>query len=82
VSADNHRLAPAEPIPWRDVARVSALLQELLDHPKGNPEPMSNFDARTLVIVIGSKDSFTQIQRECSHVPTLPHPFNNGYNIN
>jgi len=52
VGADNHRLAPAEAIPWRDVACVSALLQELLDHAQGNPEPMSNFGARTLVIVI------------------------------
>ena len=27
VGTDNHRLAPAEPIPWSDVAGVTALLQ-------------------------------------------------------
>ena len=48
-------------MPRRDVARVSALLQKLLDHAQGNPEPMSNLGARTLTTVIGGKDSFTQI---------------------
>jgi hypothetical protein len=63
VGADNHRLAPAKPIPWSDVAGVSALLQELLDHAQGNSETLSNLDARALIVVIRGKDPFPQVQR-------------------
>jgi hypothetical protein len=63
MSGHNHRLAPAEPIPGSKVAGVSALLQQLLDHAQGNPETMGNLSAGAFLMVIGSKDSFTKIQR-------------------
>jgi hypothetical protein len=42
---------------------------------------MRNFGARAFVVVVGTKDSLTQIQRECSHAATLTHPSYNGYTI-
>ena len=49
-------------MPRSDVAGAPALLQELLDHAQGNPETMGNLVARALIVVVGSQDSFTQIQ--------------------
>ena len=81
MGAHNHRLAPTEPMPGSDVAGAPTLLEELLDHAQGNPETMGNFGPRAFVVVVGRKDSFPQIQRECSHVATLTHLADNGYTI-
>jgi len=43
--------------------RCVALLQELLDHAQGDPEPMGNLVTSSLGVVIGRQDSFAQIQR-------------------
>lgn len=68
-------------MPGSDVAGVPALLEELLDHAQGNPETMGHFGARAFVVVVGTEDSLTQIQGECSHVAILAHPSYNGYTI-
>ena len=62
MGGNNHRLAATKPVPGSDVASVSALLQQLLDHAQGNPETVGNFGTRAFLMVIGSKDSFTKIQ--------------------
>ena len=59
-------------MPWPDVAGMSALLQELLDHPEGHPETVGNLEPRALVPVVGGQDSLAEIQGECSHAQTLP----------
>ena len=52
-----------------DVAGPASLLEKLLDHPDGDPEAVGDFVSGTLVVVVGGKDAFAQIQRECAHVP-------------
>jgi len=63
VGADNHRLAPAEPVSGSDVAGVSARLQEFLDHAQGNAETVGDLGPRAFLMVIGSQNSFPKIQR-------------------
>lgn len=77
----NHRFAPTETMPWGNITGVSTLLQELLNHAEGHAEAVSNLRASALVVVVGRKDSFTQIQRQCAHDQTLPRVFTNGYTI-
>jgi hypothetical protein len=45
------------------VAGAPTLLQELLDHAEGNPETVGNLRTSSLLVIIGSQDSFSQIQR-------------------
>ena len=63
MGGDNHRFAPGIAMPWRDVAGAPTLLQELLDHAQGDPKTVGNLGASALSVVVGRKDSFTQIQR-------------------
>ena len=63
VGGDNHRLASAEPASRGNVAGAPTLLQELLDHAEGNPETVGNLRPGALPVIIGSQDSFAQIQR-------------------
>jgi hypothetical protein len=62
VSGDNHRLAPTEAMPWSNVAGAPTLLQKLLDHAQGDAETVGDLGAGALSVVIGSQDSFAQIQ--------------------
>jgi hypothetical protein len=68
-------------MPWRDVAGVPSLLQELLDHAEGHPKPVGNLGPRTLFPVVGGQYSLAQIQGEGSHLQTLPEPTSCGYTI-
>jgi hypothetical protein len=81
VSPDNHRLAPTKPMPWSDIASAPTLLEELLDHAEGDAETVGNFGTSALVVVIGTNNSFTEIQGECSHEQTLPQLPQYGYTI-
>ena len=81
VAGNNHRLASGKAMPRRNVTRAAALLQELLHHPQRHPEPVANVGPSAFVVVVGSKDSFAQIQRERSHARTLPPLFHHGYTI-
>ena len=82
VGGDNHRFAPTEAIPGSNVSGAATLLQEFLDHAQRDPKTAGHLGPGALRVVIGGKDSFTQIQREGSHAQSLPHPPNNGYNFN
>ena len=81
MSGDYHRLAPSKTMPRRNVTGAPTLLQKLLDHTEGDTETVGNFDTSALVVVIGRKNPFTEIQRERSHVQTLPLPAPHGYTI-
>ena len=73
MGGQNHRFAPGPVMPGRNVAGAPALLEEFLDHAQGDPKTMGNFGASALIMVVRSKDSFTEIQRKCSHVQIIPH---------
>ena len=75
MGTDNHRLAPGKVMPGSDVAGSPTLLQELLDHAKGDPETVGNLSASAFRVVIAKEDSFTKIQRERAHVQTIPCSF-------
>jgi hypothetical protein len=62
VGGHNHRLAPGQAVPRGDVASMSTLLEELLDQSQGNAETVGNLGTRALIVVVGNKDSFAQIQ--------------------
>ena len=68
-------------MPWRDVAGMTSLLKELLDHAQGHPETVGNLGPRALVPVVGGQDSLAEIQGECSHARTLPQPLSGGYTV-
>ena len=68
-------------MPWPNVAGMTSLLKELLDHAEGHPETVGNLGPRALVPVVGGQDSLAQIQGKCSHARTLPWPHNFGYTI-
>jgi hypothetical protein len=62
VSGDNHRFAPGMVMSWGNIASVPALLEELLDHPKGDAEAAGNFLAGPFILVVRSQNPFPQIQ--------------------
>jgi hypothetical protein len=58
----NHRLAPGQAVTRGDVASMPTLLEELLDQSQGNAETVGNLGTRALIVVVGNKDPFAQIQ--------------------
>jgi len=50
-------------MPWSDVAGAPTLLQELLDHAEGDPKTAGHLGTSALIVVVGRKNSFTEIQR-------------------
>jgi len=59
-------------MPWPNVAGMTSLLKELLDHAEGHLETMGNLGPRAFAPVVGGQDSLAEIQGERSHVRTLP----------
>ena len=66
-------------MPWRNIAGLPTLLEELLDHAQGDAEPVRHLGTRSFIVVVRNQDSFTQVQGYCSHPQNLPYPRNNGY---
>jgi hypothetical protein len=64
-----------------DVAETPALLEQLLDHAQRNPETAGHLLAGALIGVIGGQYSFSQIQGNGSHAPSLPHLKHCGYSF-
>ena len=82
VARQNLGFAFAAVIPAGNVAGLAALLKEFFDHPQRNPETPGDFLAGAFVLVIGSQNPLSQIQRNGRlHVPTLSNPALNGYNL-
>jgi len=67
VNSQNHGLSSGPVVPRGDVSGPSALLQEFLNHSQRYPETMGYLPTGTLLIVIGRKHSFPEIQRQRSH---------------
>ena len=68
-------------MPWSDIAGAPTLLQEFLNHAQGDSETVGNVGPGALVVVIGSQDSFAQIQRERSHAQEANTTSTDGYTI-
>ena len=68
-------------MPRGDIARVTALLEKLLDQAQRHSEPMSNLGPGALIMVVSRKDPFTQIEGSRSHEQSLPHPLRYGYSF-
>ncbi len=77
----NHRLAPGIAMPRADVSPALALLEKLFDHAQGNAETMSDLLTGAFLLVVGSQDSFAQVERQSLHVQTLSYPGENGYSF-
>ena len=54
------------------VANPAALLEELLDHPNGDPETPGHRRPRFLALIVSRQYPFAQIQRDRLHAPSLP----------
>jgi hypothetical protein len=67
MGAQDERFAPRIAVTGSNVAGVPALLQELLNHAQRDPETMGNFFTVSLLLVVGTEDSFTQVQGYRSH---------------
>jgi hypothetical protein len=74
VGGNDHRLAPGQVMPRSDVARAPPLLQELLNHPEGNPKTIGNLSTSAFVVVIAIKNPLPEIQRERAHAPDAITP--------
>jgi hypothetical protein len=81
MGGKDHRLSPCKVMARGNVTRAPTLLQELLDHPQGDPEAMSNLGPGAFLMVISINDPLAEIQRECTHGHTLSRPAQYGYII-
>jgi hypothetical protein len=63
MGGNNHRLASSKVMPWRNVPGAPALLEELLDHAQRDSETVGDFGTGAFLVVVGAKNSFTEIQR-------------------
>lgn len=64
-----------------EVANPAPLLEELLDHPNGDPEAAGHRFPRLLALIVNRQYPFTQIQGNGLHAPSLPYPGTNGYSF-
>jgi hypothetical protein len=64
-----------------NVPGAPTLLQELLDQAQRDTETMGNFFTVSLLLVVGTEDSFTQVQGYGSHAKILTHPQTIGYSF-
>lgn len=66
---------------WTDISGSPALLQKLLHHAQRDTIPLSHLLSVPFLTVVGSKDPFTQIQRDRSHERSLSQLGRNGYSF-
>lgn len=58
----NHGFAPGQAVPRGNVAGAPTLLEELLDQARGNAETMGHLGPSPLIVIVGSKNPFPQIE--------------------
>lgn len=75
------RLASRSMMAWPDISCPAALLQKLLHHAQRHTKALRYLFSCALRPVVGSKDPFTQIQRERSHERSLTQLSQNGYSF-
>jgi hypothetical protein len=61
VAGHNHRLATGEAVPRGEVTGAPTLLQEFLDHAQRDAKTVGDLQAHTLIVIVGSQDSFPQV---------------------
>jgi len=81
MGAQDEGLASGITMTGSDVSGAPALLQEFLDQPQRDTETMSNFLTVSFLLVVGTEDSFTQVQGYGSHERILPNPEPHGYSF-
>lgn len=81
MKCHNLGLASGVTMPWSDITGSSALLQELFDQAQRNAVTTSNFFSIPLLFIVGSQNSFAQIQRNRSHEQTLSKRGTDGYSF-
>jgi len=81
MRVQDERFAPRIMVTGCNVSGASALLQELLDQAQGDTETMGSFFAVPFLLVVGTEDSFTQVQGYGSHARALTHPEAIGYSF-
>ena len=64
----DHWFAPCQVMPGPDVPAVTALLEQLLDHPQGHSKAASNLIPRCIPLVISFQNSFPQIHGDRSSI--------------
>ena len=77
----DERFASGKTVTRSDVSSAPTLLQEFLDQAQRDPETMGNFFAVSFLLVVGTEDSFTQVQGYGSHEIILPPPEASGYSF-
>jgi len=77
----DERFASGKTVTRSDVSGAPTLLQEFLDQAQRDPETMGNFFAVSFLLVVGTEDSFTQVQGYGSHERILSHRKSVGYSF-
>jgi hypothetical protein len=67
MGVQDERLAPRITVTGCNVSGASALLQEFFDQAQRDTETMGDFFAVPFLLVVGTEDSFTQVQGYRSH---------------
>jgi hypothetical protein len=81
MGVQDERFAPGITVTGSDVPGAPPLLQEFLDQAQRDTETMGNFFTVSLLLVVGTEDSFTQVQGYGSHAQILTHPQTIGYSF-
>ena len=81
MTLDDERLASGTVVLGTDLADAPTLLQELLDHAQRHAKAVGHFFPSAFLLVVSRQYAFAQIQRECSHAPTVSYPKPNGYSF-
>lgn len=81
MGAQDERFAPGIMVAGSDVSGTPALLQEFLDQAQRDTKTTGNFFTVSFFLVVGTEDSFTQVQGYGSHARTLTQPEAIGYSF-
>jgi hypothetical protein len=81
MGVQDERFASGISVTGSDVSSTSALLQEFLDQAQRDTETMGNFFTVSFLLVVGTEDSFTQVQGYGSHERILSHRKPSGYSF-
>lgn len=67
VRREDLGLAAGAMMLWADIAQMTSLLDQLLDHALGNAKPTGDLVSGAFPLVVRIENSFTEIKRERSH---------------
>jgi hypothetical protein len=81
MGVQDERFAPRIAVTRSDVSGTPALLQEFLDQTQRDTKAVGNFFTVSFLLVVGTEDSFTQVQGCRSQEQILSHPEMIGYSF-